>query len=313
MQVLGIEVSQSLIQQWRAWLAPPAQPFFLSEDQAEACALGDSAPRTSAISGELRDTYAAYRVARSLQAVWLDEQAFSSAPRPVRGLVVRAQVEHRRALVPTVRRWAGAFAAEELRAQADGHRFVWWPPMLEQADDALVGRIVTWRERLLPSRHSEVPRQVWTGAGPVLPAAEELAGTFPAGSGPNCFGTVMAAAGVAGAAVTQMLQDPFEAWLRDHARAVADDRRAGSDMRAGTVLVWRDRDNAARHAAVTLGGGWALHKPSQSWAAPRKVLTVREVLRVSRLAGLRLHRYALALDEMGCEIGTDAIPGVLCS
>jgi hypothetical protein len=46
------------------------------------------------------------------------------------------------------------------------------------------------------SRHAELPDAVWAAT---LPAARALAGTYPHGSGPNCFGTVMAATGMAGA------------------------------------------------------------------------------------------------------------------
>src|SRR4029450_3865487 len=44
------------------------------------------------------------------------------------------------------------------------------------------------------------------------------------------------------------------------------------------------------HAAVTLGDGWALHKPSQGWMTPRKVLLVRDVKRRARQAGALLSR-----------------------
>jgi hypothetical protein len=62
-------------------------------------------------------------------------------------------------------------------------------------------------EDLGPSRHGEV--KSWPTE--ILPRARELAGTFPGGSGPNCFGTVMAAAGVEGAADEWMQRQPFDA------------------------------------------------------------------------------------------------------
>lgn len=43
----------------------------------------------------------------------------------------------------------------------------------------------------------------------MLPDARELAGTSGNGSGPNCLGTVMAAAGVRGAADEWMQQAPL--------------------------------------------------------------------------------------------------------
>ena len=84
-----------------------------------------------------------------------------------------------------------------------------------------------------------------------------------------------------------MLQEPFETWLRESSRT------GGDDSQPGTVLVWRDAEGVAQHAAVTLGGGWGLHKPSQCWWTPRTVLTVRDLVRSSRSPGLRIHRYTL--------------------
>jgi cell wall-associated NlpC family hydrolase len=97
----------------------------------------------------------------------------------------------------------------------------------------------------------------------------------------------MAAAGVAGADEVWMLREPFEEWL------AAGARRGGRDEHPGTVLVWRSSDSQVQHAAVTLGDGYALHKPSQGWQSPTKVLTTQEVKLSARARGLRLHRYSM--------------------
>jgi hypothetical protein len=173
----------------------------------------------------------------------------------------------------------------EIARQADGHRFVWWKSVLRDAATVVLPRIVS--EDLGPSRHRAVPASVWAAVGDVLPNARELAGTFPAGSGPNCFGTVMAAAGVEGAAEEWMQRQPFDAWLDQRTT------RGGRDEVPGTVLVWRDANRAVQHAAVTLGAGWALHKPSQSWMTPRKIRTTREILRSTRTPGWHLHRHTI--------------------
>jgi hypothetical protein len=137
------------------------------------------------------------------------------------------------------------------------------------------------------SRHDEPGEDVWERSAAVLPDARRLAGTFPGRSGPNCFAMVMAAAGVAGAEDTWMVREPFEEWL------AASSVRGGADDRAGTVMVWRSPDGLVQHAAVVLGDGYALHKPSQGWQSPTKVLTPHEVKMSSRAAGRRLHRYLL--------------------
>jgi cell wall-associated NlpC family hydrolase len=97
----------------------------------------------------------------------------------------------------------------------------------------------------------------------------------------------MGAAGVSGAAGTWMQREPFEEWL------AAMTRPGGRDQQAGTVLVWRDAAGAVQHAAVTLGGDWALHKPSQGWMSPTKVLAVRDAILSARAAGHHLQRRTL--------------------
>lgn len=56
------------------------------------------------------------------------------------------------------------------------------------------------------------------------------------------------------------------------------------------MLVWRANDGSVQHAAVTLGEGWALNKPSQGWMSPTLVLSVSDAKFGSRSPGLHLHR-----------------------
>ncbi|GAB3422901.1 hypothetical protein GCM10027569_54940 [Flindersiella endophytica] len=94
----------------------------------------------------------------------------------------------------------------------------------------------------------------------------------------------MAASGVSGAEYEWVVCEPFEEFLATRTEP------GGNDDQPGTVLVWRDHDGRVTHAAVTLGSGYALQKPSQCWYSPRQVLTVRETIRTSRTAGERLTR-----------------------
>ena len=185
------------------------------------------------------------------------------------------------AIVLLDRAAARTLPAEVRHGQPSAHR---WPVSDTAADNA---RTLRYIERgRLASRHRDVTKAQWRDAA-ALPGARTLAGTFPAGSGPNCFGTVMAAAGIAGAAEEWMQLQPFECWL------AASARPGGRDEEPGTVLLWRDTDGAPAHAAVTLGGGWALNKASQGWMSPTQVLTVRQVVNRSRFRGLRLERRLL--------------------
>ncbi|MFI5732885.1 hypothetical protein ACIA49_22400 [Kribbella sp. NPDC051587] len=273
--VLGIDVPPALLDKWVGWLAPDEQPFFLTPQQADELGLEGTAREPSF---EDRDTFWSYAVDKSASViVWLSEAQFAALDKPVRAQLVRAQVRHGRGSVPTVRKWQGVLGPE-LRAQADGHRFVWWKSLLAKHADEILPEIVS--EDLGPSRHAEVT--AWPTA---FPRARELAGTFADGSGPNCFGTVMAAAGVEGADTVWMVREPFEEWLATHTVP------GGRDDEPGTVFVWRGGDQLVQHAAITIGDGWMLHKPAQSWRTPRKIRTVAEVRRSTRTAGWRLTRH----------------------
>lgn len=238
---------------------------------------------------ELRDTYRAYSMDRRLRAVWLTEESFATLGRETRARLVRAQVRYRRGAVPAVRAWTDLIDGRASRAQADGHRFVWWPSLLVEDDGAILARVVSEDRRA--SRHDEVPETCWARSATVLPGARRLAGTFPSGSGPNCFGTVMAASGERGAADIWMLQAPFEEWLDVRTRP------GGADDSPGTIFIWRDGDGVARHAAVTIGDGWVLEKPSQDWHSPRGVFRVRDMIKGNRTRGWRLsRRHLIAAD-----------------
>ncbi|GAB3923614.1 hypothetical protein GCM10029976_014080 [Kribbella albertanoniae] len=277
MRALGIDVPPALLDKWVGWLAPDTQPFFLTPQQAQAWGFENDGrePR-----GEERDTFRTYAVDSTASVIaWLTEQQFAVLDKPIRAQLVRAQVRHGRSSVPTVRKWQGLLGPE-LKAQADGHRFVWWKSLLAEHAEKILQTFIS-EDLLSPSRHAEVTN--WPAA---LPRARELAGTFADGSGPNCFGTVMAAAGVEGADTVWMMCEPFEEWLAEHTAP------GGRDDVPGTVFVWRN-EARVQHAAITIGDGWMLHKPAQTWWSPRKVRSVAEVRRATRTAGWRLSRHRL--------------------
>lgn len=172
--------------------------------------------------------------------------------------------------------------------KARGFRTIWWPQSLRDAGDGPVLRYVS--RGVTPSQHAEVDPATWRRAQPVLPRTRELAGTFAPRSGPNCFGTVMAAAGINGADQEWMEQPPFERWLAAHSQPI---RGRSADDHAGTVLVWRHPDGLAVHACVTIGDGWVLNKPSQAWCSPRFIWSTRHAIFHSRYRGTHLHRCRL--------------------
>ena len=165
------------------------------------------------------------------------------------------------------------------RSQPVGHC---WPSSIAGREIETVIKYV--QEGRRTSRHGDVAPGTWGAIAATLPNALSIAGTFPRRSGPNCFGAVMAACGVEGAEDVWMLREPFEDWLAGHTA------KGGHDDEPGTVLVWRSVDGAAQHAAVTLGDGWALHKPSQGWMSPTKILALRDMKYSARVRGRHLHR-----------------------
>lgn len=277
MNVLNIPVSPALLDAWRGWLAPARQPFYLTDAEAERLALPTLARASVTLTPEERDTFTLWNVAAGAGRVaWLTPADVDALAPAARRELLRAQVRHGRGNVPL-----GAHFAD-LRPGLPAGRFLW---RREDLTGAVLARLIGRGGRACQRR--EVPDAVWDVAAHTLPHARTLAGTFPAGSAGNCFGTVMGAAGVPDAAHTWMQREPFAAFLRD--RTVP----GGQDTQPGTLLLWRSGNGLAQHAAVTLGGGWALHKPAQTWWTPRTVLSVPELKTATRTRGWRLERRTL--------------------
>ncbi|MFC7624082.1 hypothetical protein [Microlunatus sp. GCM10028923] len=259
-EVLGIAVDDALVRRWRDWFAPARQAFPL--DLADPKVAGDLPVQKGEPTAEWRDTFFLYGGSWT----WFDETEFAALPG-----------RSRRALLAARRRTMRPKSARLL-----------WPTELAREGDEPMFR---WIEAgVRPSSHEAVPADVWRAARRLLPEAERLAGTFEAaGSGPNCFGNVLAAAGVPGTETVRVVREPFQAWLDEATEPV---RGTGHDHEPGTVLVWTENGELG-HAVVTLGDGWVINKPSQSWSSPRLVWTVTDAVHSWRFPGTRLHRYKI--------------------
>jgi hypothetical protein len=289
-RVLGIDVDDSMIARWASWVAPAVQPFVV--ERAADWPTVDAGPASTEVS----DTYGLWYVDDALERIWLDEPTFAELSRADRTRLVHDQVRHRRGAVPTVRGWSDLVDPAVVRAQADGHRFVWWPSLLAPRPTAILERVVARSPSgrapaLAPSRHREVPAATWKASAQRVPGARAVAGTFASGSGPNCFGTVLGAAGVLGALDERVVREPFEDWLATACRPIGRDR--SDDGAPGTVLLWRNRDGLAEHAAITLGGGWAFQKGSDEWWTPRVAAPLAGMMKGNRVAGWRLERHRI--------------------
>lgn len=258
-RVLGIPVHSSLVVKWLGWFAPPLQPFPV--EGLPASLAEDLPERTVAPAPEHRDTFFLY----SGSWRWLYEREFNSLPRRVQHTLMSAR---NRATSPKPR--------------------VPWPSAV---DGESLPQLVSWIEKgCYPSCHEEVDDSTWELCARHLPQVRRMAGTFTErGSGPNCFGTAMAAAGVVGAEEQWVQTDEFISWLCSHTVSV---RGRSRDEDPGTILLWTERGVVA-HAAITIGGGWALSKPSQSWSSPRLVWSVRDTILRWRLPGTKLSRHFL--------------------
>lgn len=279
--VLGIDVEPALMELWSLWLAPDPQPFLVQSDRAWP----ECSDEGGEITVELEDTYRLWwGVDRSSVLLWISEEQFARLPKPTRAALVREQVVRRRGAVPTVRAWQDLLDGSHLRRSGDGHRFVWWPSLVATQPAQILSRVVS--DRRLPSRHLEVSDATWGAAEHVLPDVRRLAGTFPSGSNTNCFGAVMQSAGAGSFAVYRDVE-PFERWLGTACTP------GGDAKEPGVVLVWRGRSGQPVHAAVTIGDGWAVEKPSKDWHSPFAVAAVRDIMRMSRHPGERVERHII--------------------
>lgn len=277
--VLGIPVSADLRAQWRGWFAPPQQPFRTDRLDADLLATIGGRGRRLEPTPEVLDTFHLY----GGDWVWLEQAEFDRLP-----LAVRRALLFRRDAAGRLSRLGDPARRRVVDADRTDTRIVWWPSVLHRVGDGPLIDYVS--EGVAPSRHREITSAVWQTASRKLPAAAELAGRFPNGSGPNCFGNVLAAAGVAGAERERVVREPFDAWLHAHTTPLRDRHH---DHLPGVVLVWRNADGQPDHAAVTIGEGYALNKPSQAWCSPRVVWTVPETIAAGRYRGLRLRRYLI--------------------
>ena len=130
---------------------------------------------------------------------------------------------------------------------------------------------------------------VWDRAARLLPTARRLAGTFakrvvePTASAPSWPRRVPTSR------TSRGLPSRFRDWLSPHTEPVEGTEH---DAEPGVVFAWTEHGELA-HATVTVGAGWMLTKPSQSWSSPRMIWTVREAVNSWRYPDTRLSRHRL--------------------
>lgn len=272
---LGIRVASDLLDRWRESFAPQLQPFSTTLLGVDASAVGRPAQPTL----DIRDTFHVYS---DDDWTWLEEEEFVDLNLRVRRALLRGRAATGRL------RDVPDHASGLVESQRTDSRIVWWPSLLRRVGHQPLLSYV--ENGLPPSRHRQVTSAIWARAGRLLPGAADLAGKFPASSGPNCFGNILAAAGV-GDGSEWVQRESFEKWLAAHTELVRGTKR---DHLPGVVLVWRNHDGLAEHSAVTIGDGYTFNKPSQGWFSPHLVWTVQETIAASRYKGATLSRYFIA-------------------
>ena len=257
--VLGLPVPAPLIRAWEHHFAPAVQPFYLSDDLAARLAHLPLWKREELhpvhLPLSVSDTLNLHDVApEATWALLLDEQGFLALLPHTRTELLEAQLGFRR----------GGVECDPLTRELS----VWWPTAWKALTPAArwvhlktfldTDRLPCRRRELTPAHRRELRGR--------FPELLPLMGTFAAESGPNCFGSVMAACGVPGVSGLWMHSPPFMRWLEGVA-VLSDDLEA-----CGAVLVWRDASGQVQHAALALGDGWLFHKEAQAWFSPRQVV-----------------------------------------
>ena len=298
MELLNCRLDDATLEGWKRHFAPEVQPFFCRRrlplpSTSRARWLNGGEVRT-ALSPSVHDTFATYEVTRSARhLLLLDEPTFSALPIDLRTQLLREQLEVGRGSVFRVTDLVDLLTPSEharlAGAGADG-LIVWWPRLFATLSPASQARLLSGfaSEDRPPCTRHELTSGAWLNVRRVLPGVEILAGTFASESGPNCFGSVIEAF-TAERRQGRTEREGFQAWLGASRPAPGD----ASEL--GTVLLWRDDQDALQHAAVSLGDGYVFHKEAQTWWSPWQVVRLAAVLERWQDAGamtsVRLGRY----------------------
>ncbi|HEU4324426.1 MAG TPA: hypothetical protein VFS21_14830, partial [Roseiflexaceae bacterium] len=154
-------------------------------------------------------------------------------------------------------------------------------------------RWIEWFVLQQASPYSVLPLDAVQGCPP---AVEDLANTFCAHSGPNCFATTLAAITPdrASAQLISQLWLTADAFLHGLAQRGYRDQQTSTIEPADltdAVVVWADQAGEPRHACYVITAGIALNKDSQTWYAPRQLVDLAEIIGVWAEDGYRLSVY----------------------
>lgn len=299
MQVLGCRVSDAVIASWEMRLVLEREPIFVTPSASRWLPAG-----TIKLTGvelgqnfalaplDLWDTYGFYTMDRKgLEVAFLTPAEFWELPEAGRQELMALQAERGRGQIYTdswLRKLEISLpsAGRDRFAQPDGSRFAlrhdaWWA--LTPAERRRWLHQFVSQDRI-SCLSGDLDEDGWARLteqhGPQI---RLLAGTFAPHSGPNCLGTVLAAAtrsphlalSIAG---HWLHPEVFLRGLAERGYQATDLPAEADAMPAGAVINFVDESGRVQHAAYYLGDGLVLNKDAQSWFTPRQILRLPDFL-----------------------------------
>ncbi len=296
MNILGCNVSHSLLEAWGRRLVFEREPIFVTPEQQPLLPKGvvlltrEELRANHALAPlDLWDSYSLYQMAREgLEVAFLTPAEVAELPAEARQEIMISQDHRGRG---QIYEW-GWFDKLGIRLSPDGRdQFTtedkikialrydqWWALTSDQREQWLT--LFVSRDRhpcLAQDLHPDQWERMERLHGPQIRA---LAGTFAPVSGPNCYAATLAAAtpsvppalSIAG---HWLHPAPLLRGLAERGYAVSSLPATDDAMPPGAVLLFRDQEQRLQHASFYMGDGLVLNKDAQSWFSPRQVLPLK--------------------------------------
>jgi len=288
--LLGCQVSEDQFASWEKLLVPEVAPYFYVADidlPADSLILSRKTFSAAGFDLAFRDTYTTYAVSHDAGwVVLLTSAQFDALPLLTQQALLAAQCQHKRGQVypwEQVEKFLSPFSVEiEPRCVTiSGSRYV----VLDTKIWALLTPDVR-RQWLIDYIQSDTPTVCLSSeyaSRCTNPIVRQLAGTFAATSGANCFSTTLACvthdqATARTIANFWLHQEPFFQGLARRGYQLRTDLSVSTPDLSDAVLIWQDANGQAQHACYLAEHGFVLNKNSQAWYSPRQLLRLPTVL-----------------------------------
>ncbi len=303
--LLGCPLATEVQTAWLEHFVVEREPFFLPDDllpllPADIPLLARADTTALLLSRSALDTYGTFRIGP--QARWLTAltpAVFADLTREVQERLLAAQWSlGRRHVYPwdTIQPLLPDTlppALVQRRTAAAPHVLGLDSALWHALDHSQRWHWIEWFVLQQASPYPVVPLEAVQGSPP---AVVELANTFCAHSGPNCFATTLAAITPdrASARLISELWLTADAFLHGLAQRGYRDQQTHAVEPTGladAVVVWADAEDVPRHACYVIAAGIALNKDAQTWYAPRQLVGLAAIIDVWAEDGYRLKIY----------------------